>query len=60
VRGRPVPVDAAAPAKGSFKSPEPAPDLKVLPANPGRGKNDAAMDSLEDEMAKMLGRPGKS
>jgi hypothetical protein len=38
-------------------SESPPPDLKVLP---GRGKSDSAMESLEDEMARMLGRPGKS
>jgi hypothetical protein len=54
---KPVPPDAAGPAKASVKSPEsPSPDLKVLP---GKGKKDSAMDSLEDEMARMLGRPGK-
>jgi hypothetical protein len=35
----------------------PPPDLKVLP---GKGQNELAMENLEDEMAKMLGRPGKS
>jgi hypothetical protein len=55
---KPVNPDAATPAKVSVRSPDaPQPDLKVLP---GRGKNESAMDSLEDEMAKMLGRPGKS
>jgi flagellar protein FliO/FliZ len=34
----------------------PPPDLKVLP---GKGQNELAMENLEDEMAKMLGRPGK-
>jgi hypothetical protein len=53
-----TPVDAAGPAKASVKSPEaPPPDLRVLP---GMGKNESAMESLEDEMARMLGRPGKS
>jgi hypothetical protein len=35
----------------------PPPDLKVLP---GKGQNELAMENLEDEMAKMLGRPAKS
>jgi flagellar protein FliO/FliZ len=49
--------DAAGPAKVSVKSPDaPPPDFKVLS---GKGKSEPSMDSLEDEMAKMLGRPGK-
>jgi hypothetical protein len=44
-------------AKASVKSPETSPDLKLLSA---KGKNEVTLDSLEDEMAKMLGRPGKS
>jgi len=52
------PTPAAGSAKVSVKSPDsPPPDLKVLP---GKGKNESAMESLEDEMARMLGRPGKS
>jgi hypothetical protein len=43
--------------KVGVKPPETPPDFKVLA---GRGKNESTMDSLEDEMAKMLGRPGKS
>jgi flagellar protein FliO/FliZ len=39
------------------KSPDPPPDLKVMA---GKGKAESAIESLEDEMAKMLGRPGKS
>jgi hypothetical protein len=55
---KPTAVDAAGSAKVSVKSPDsPPPDLKVLP---GKGKNESAMESLEDEMARMLGRPGKS
>jgi hypothetical protein len=50
--------DAAGPTKVSGKSPEAQPpDLKILS---GKGKSEPPMDSLEDEMAKMLGRPGKS
>ncbi len=48
----------AGPGKAGVKSPEPPPpDLKVMP---GKGKAESAIESLEDEMAKMLGRPGKS
>jgi hypothetical protein len=61
---KPVNPDAAGPAKPALKPADsPAPDLKVVP---GKGKSDQAiepvMESLEDEMAKMLGRssPGKS
>jgi flagellar biogenesis protein FliO len=55
---KPVQPGAAGPAKVSVKSPDaPPPDFKVLS---GKGKSEPAMDSLEDEMAKMLGRPGKS
>ena len=35
----------------------PPPDLKILS---GKGQNELAMENLEDEMAKMLGRPAKS
>jgi flagellar protein FliO/FliZ len=56
---KPAPADAAGPAKPSVKSPDATPpDLKVLPS--GKARNDTALDSLEDEMARMLGRPGKS
>lgn len=49
---------AAADAPRRAKSAEtPPPDLKVLP---GKGQNELAMENLEDEMAKMLGRPAKS
>jgi hypothetical protein len=52
------PVHSDGPAKVSVKSPDsPQPDLKILS---GKGKSDSSIDSLEDEMAKMLGRPGKS
>jgi hypothetical protein len=55
---KPAHPDAAGAApKVNVKSPETPPDLKVLS---GKGKNESAMDSLEEEMAKMLGRPGKS
>jgi hypothetical protein len=55
---KPAPVDAAGPAKVNGKSADsPPPDFKVLP---GKGKNESTMESLEDEMARMLGRPGKS
>jgi flagellar protein FliO/FliZ len=55
---KPAQPDAAGPAKVSVKSPDaPPPDFKVLS---GKGKSEPAMDSLEDEMAKMLGRQGKS
>jgi hypothetical protein len=38
--------------------PPPPPDLKILQ---GKGKAEPPPESLEDEMAKMLGRsPGKS
>jgi flagellar protein FliO/FliZ len=54
-------LDAVNAAKGSVRLPElssPPPDLKVLP---GKAKAELAPESLEDEMAKMLGRsPGKS
>jgi flagellar protein FliO/FliZ len=54
---KPVHSEAAGPAKVGVKSPDsPQPDLRVLP---GTGKNEPSTDSLEDEMAKMLGRPGK-
>jgi hypothetical protein len=46
----------AGPGKAGVRSAEPTPDLKVMP---GKGKTEAAIESLEDEMAKMLGRPGK-
>jgi hypothetical protein len=56
---KPVHPEVAGPAKAGGKSPDPPPppDFKV---RSGRGKNDPTMGSLEDEMAKMLGRPGKS
>jgi hypothetical protein len=50
-----APSDAG--AKASGKSTDSPPDLKVLS---GKGKGEPARGSLEDEMAKMLGRPGKS
>jgi len=55
-------LDAINAAKGSVRLPEPLspppPDLKVLP---GKTKAEPPPESLEDEMAKMLGRsPGKS
>jgi len=55
-------LDAINAAKGSVRLPEqvssPAADVKVLP---GKGKAEPPPESLEDEMAKMLGRsPGKS
>lgn len=54
---RPPHFDAAGPGKVSVKSPDaPPPDLKVMPK---KGKTESAIESLEDEMAKMLGRPGK-
>lgn len=53
---RQAPPDAAGRAR-TKSADTPPPDLKVLS---GKGKNELAMDSLEDEMAKMLGRPGKS
>jgi flagellar protein FliO/FliZ len=46
----------AGPGKVGLRSAEPPPDLKVMP---GKGKTESAIESLEDEMAKMLGRPGK-
>jgi flagellar protein FliO/FliZ len=56
---KPVNADAAGLAKPAVKPADsPPPDLKVLS---GKGKSEPAMESLEDEMAKMLGRaPGKS
>ena len=49
---------AAGPGKASTRLPDPPPaDLKVMS---GKGKTESAIESLEDEMAKMLGRPGKS
>jgi flagellar protein FliO/FliZ len=42
--------------KAGVRAQEPTPDLKVMP---GKGKTESAIESLEDEMAKMLGRPGK-
>jgi hypothetical protein len=54
---KPAQPDAAGSAKGGAKSPDAPPDFKVLS---GKGKSEPAMDSLEDEMAKMLGRQGKS
>ena len=54
-------LDALNASKGSVRLPElssPPPDLKVLP---GKAKAEPPPESLEDEMAKMLGRsPGKS
>ena len=56
-------LDAVNAGKGSVRPPEqlaspPQPDLKVLP---GKAKVEPPIESLEDEMAKMLGRsPGKS
>jgi len=55
-------LDAINAAKGGVRLPEPLssppPDLKVLPA---KAKAEPPPESLEDEMAKMLGRsPGKS
>jgi flagellar protein FliO/FliZ len=54
-------LDAVNAAKGSVRLPDvssPPPDLKVLP---GKAKAEPPPESLEDEMAKMLGRsPGKS
>ncbi len=54
-------LDALNASKGSVRLPEPPssppPDLKVLP---GKAKAEPPPESLEDEMAKMLGRsPGK-
>jgi flagellar protein FliO/FliZ len=54
--------DSVSAAKGSVKLPEqlssPPSDLKVLS---GKAKTEPPVESLEDEMAKMLGRsPGKS
>jgi hypothetical protein len=66
VQGRPEPppagrkpVNGDGPAKPAARPADPpAPDLRVLQ---GMGKTEPAMESLEDEMAKMLGRsPGKS
>jgi flagellar protein FliO/FliZ len=56
---KPVNADAAGPAKPAAKPADsPPPELKIMP---GKGKSEPAMESLEDEMAKMLGRsPGKS
>jgi flagellar protein FliO/FliZ len=52
---RPASADAS---RARTKSADvPPPDLKVLP---GKGQNELAMENLEDEMAKMLGRPAKS
>jgi hypothetical protein len=63
-QGRPEPAgrkpgDQDGPAKAAAKPADPpAPDLKVMP---GKGKVEPALESLEDEMAKVLGRsPGKS
>jgi flagellar protein FliO/FliZ len=54
---KPVKPDAAGPAKVSVKPPDaPPPDLKVPPK---KGKSEPSADSLEDDLAKMLGRPGK-
>lgn len=53
---RQVPPDGLGPA--NVRPPDsPPPDLKILS---GKGKGEAPIDSLEDEMARMLGRPGKS
>ncbi len=61
VRPEPPPAGRRSPHAGqgkvNVKSPDPPPDLKVMP---GKGKAESAIESLEDEMAKMLGRPGKS
>jgi flagellar protein FliO/FliZ len=59
---KPAHLDSVGAGKGSVKLPEqlsaPPPDLKVLS---GKAKAEPATESLEDEMAKMLGRsPGKS
>jgi flagellar protein FliO/FliZ len=56
---KPANGDAAGPKSGVKPADSPPPDLKILP---GKGKSEPAMESLEDEMAKMLGRssPGKS
>jgi hypothetical protein len=55
---KPAHNDAAGPAKAGGRSLDaPPPDLKVVS---GKVKGESPMDSLEDEMAKMLGRPGKS
>lgn len=56
--------EALNPPKGSTKSPEPLssppPDLKILSGKP-KVEAQPPFESLEDEMAKMLGRsPGKS
>jgi flagellar protein FliO/FliZ len=56
--------EAPNPPKGSAKSPEPLssppPDLKILSGKP-KVEAQPPFESLEDEMAKMLGRsPGKS
>jgi hypothetical protein len=53
----PLRKDQPAGRKPAKSSEAPPPDLKVLP---GMGKSESAMESLEDEMARMLGRPGKS
>jgi hypothetical protein len=54
-------LDALNASKANARSPEPPsppPDLKILQ---GKGKAETPPESLEDEMAKMLGRsPGKS
>jgi flagellar protein FliO/FliZ len=54
-------LDALNASKANVRLPEPPsppPDLKILP---GKGKGEPPPESLEDEMAKMLGRsPGKS
>jgi hypothetical protein len=52
--GRRPPPPPADPRRGKADTP---PDLKVLP---GKGQNELAMENLEDEMAKMLGRSAKS
>ena len=59
---KPPILDAINAAKAGTRLPDqlssPPPDLKVLP---GKGKTEPPPESLEDEMAKMLGRsPGKS
>jgi flagellar protein FliO/FliZ len=59
---KPAHLDSVGAGKGSVKVPEQLsaapPDLKVLS---GKAKAEPATESLEDEMAKMLGRaPGKS
>ncbi len=59
---KPAHLDSVNAGKGGVKLPEQLsaapPDIKIVP---GKAKTEQAIESLEDEMAKMLGRsPGKS